>query len=463
MPNTWQFVDSPTASPTVLLNMNDGSTWKTLGGEFFKLPSPPLKRSIATNAMTDGGVLTSAAYDLRTLVFTLDLCATTDSGRIAQLNALKAELAKPTNLIMHQLQTASFPVFFRTYRSDEYTVDTEISQLFWRVSCEVLAEPFAIGIRRDLPSVTVSNDPATGTNPTRFDLTGIVGDAPTPAFAQIVLAGGAGARLVLATRSNNPSGVTVVAQAEAGVMGTDTSVQANDAAMSGAGSNYTRTTFATSSILVNRVTVTIPSGSDQTALRGRYRIFVRVRASAGGSTYTLRYRLNSGGSDFATGPLVNYTGSTTPATLDLGVIDYPPPGPSPITLGYSGLQAAYAGRDTVIQASRNSGTASLDIDYVYAMPADERMCSVQQVANLGSLILDGPNDATYGMAAGSTPFGATRVVDNAGGLTPRIGGLPLLVPGVTNRWYLLATKAGVTATSTVNISYWPRWREVATS
>ena len=78
-------------------------------------------------------------------------------------------------------------------------------------------------------------------------------------------------------------------------------------------------------------------------------------------------------------------------------------------------------------------------------------------------MLDGPNDMTYGMSSGSTPFGSTRTIDNAGGIVSRIGGIPQLVPSVTNRWYLLRTTATVSTTTTVDVSYWPRWREVATS
>src|SRR5690349_19098135 len=114
MPTTWKFVDQPVASPNVLLDMNDGNTWKCLGGDFFKLPSPPLKRSIAANMMVDGAMLSAAAYEPRTLSFTLELTAATEAGREAQVDALKAQLAKPTNLLMFQSELSANPVFFRT-------------------------------------------------------------------------------------------------------------------------------------------------------------------------------------------------------------------------------------------------------------------------------------------------------------------------------------------------------------
>ena len=467
MLNTWKFVDQPTANPTVLLDMNDGVTWRTLGGDDFKLPSPPLKRSIVSSPMVDGAMLSAAAYDPRTLTFTLDLLGTTDTARIAQLDALKAELAKPANLIMHQLATAAFPVFFRTLRSDGYVVDTEISTNFWRVSCDVLAEPFAIGARRDLSTVTVTNNPASGTNPILWDITGIFGDAPTPAFVKIGTALGAGSPVMLSQRTvNNPTAVTVFAQCEAGTMGTDTTVQATDANMSGAGSNFTRTTFSTIA-LTTRVTVTVPTATDAAALRGRYRVFVRVRTSAAGSNYSLRYVQNATGPDVVNGPVVSFgsLANTEFRHVDLGVIEFPTAGPYPATMGYSGLPAQMVTQALGIQAGRTSGTATLDMDYVYLMPADERFMVAARNATQAnsSLIIDGPNEMAYGQPSGATPFGSTRTVDNAGGMAFLFGGAPMLVPNVTNRWHMIRGSSAISVTSAVDVSYWPRWREVATS
>ena len=460
MPTVWKFVDSPTASPSVFLDMNDGVAMKTLGGDFFSIPSPPLRQSFVTNPMNDGAQLSSSAYDNRVLSFTLELTGSSETARIAQLTALKAELSKPTNLLMYQSQLASYPVFFRTMRSDEYTVDNQfVPGQAWRVSCTVTAEPYAIGVRRDLSAVTVTNDPANGTNPARFDITGIVGDSPTPAFVQ--LSGlGAGGTAILAQRTiNSPTALTHFAQAESATLGTDTTTWSNAAMSGGSG---TSTTFGTTG-LVTRLTLTIPTASSAAALRGRYRVWARVHTGGTSADYVIRYVQNPGaGQDSINGPSTPYHATTTWEHIDLGVIDFPAI-PMPSAVGYSGLAPGAATASLAIQASRSGGLDNLDIDYVALMPADERSCEVHQVTAVNSLILDGPADMAYGLASGSTPFGATRVVDNLGGLTPRTGGFPMLVPGVTNRWYLLVAKGAITATTTVTVSYWPRWREVATS
>ena len=616
-PTTWKFVDQPVASPSVLLDMNNGSTWKTLGGEFFKLPSPPLKRSIAQNAMSDGGIVSSAAYDLRTLDFTLELTGATEAARETQMDALKAQLAKPTNLLMYQSSLSANPVFFRTLRSDEYVLDREfIPGQAWRVECHLLAEPFAIGIRRDFASKVVLNDPAnssaalnsntsfevdttgwtgiggtlvrdtaqfhagvasakitpdgvtatvridsalvavtggmpyraqawvrnavartvncninwydsgstyistssgsvsvaantwtfvatdmiapanaafasiiptlTGTpaasdilwadevelravpsgNATFFDLTGIVGDSPTPAFSRVV-ASGAAPTLFLAQRTTgNPANLVVYAPAETGTLGTDTTVQANDANMSGAGSNFVRTTFATAS-LTTRLTVTVPNGSNPAELRGRFRVLLKMRTSATGSNYSARYIQNPSGANSTNGPIITWdSASIVAGVIDLGIVEFPGPGAVPAAgLGYSGLAAAYAPQSLAIQVARNSGAVNLDMDYVYLLPADERSAQFRRTLTVANsyTVIDGPNEMAYAMPPSTTPFGSTRTVDSAGALTSYFGGFPMLVPGVTNRWYVLIGGQEATVTSTWDVSYWPRWREVATS
>jgi hypothetical protein len=456
---TWKFVDQPIASPSVLFDMNNGTTTRILdpGPE---MPAPPLRRSVAQNAMTDGGILTSAAYDLRELKFTVWLNGAGQAAQIAQLDALKRELAKPSNLLMFMPPGGSNPVFFRTIRSDDYLPDYQgAASVNWKIQCSVLAEPFAIGIRRDLTQVTITNDPASGTNPTRWDISGssIVGDSPTPAFMRISNLGAGGTAIVSQRTVNNPTALTVFGQTESATLGTDTTTWSNAAMSGGSG---TATSFATAS-MVTRLTFTLPTASSSDALRGRYRVFLRVHTGGTTADYVIRYRQGGTGNS-SYGPLTSYHANTIWQFLDLGVIDFPQ-FQAPTSIGYSGLTPGYATANLEIQASRSSGLDNLDMDYVYLIPADERLCSVSQVNATGYVVLDGPNDMAYGMASGTTPFGATRTVDNAGGLIPRFGGIPTLVPGVTNRMYMLIDKGAVTATTTVDVSYWPRWREVATS
>ena len=465
--SVWKFVDRPEAAPTVLLDMNDGDTW-SVKREGFDISPPPLRRSVVSNNLMDGGTVTSTNYDLRELRFSLILSAATEDGRNAQLKSLEAELAKPANLIMFQHKDSSFPVFFRTLRSDNPVYNREWAPSAWQVDCSVLAEPYAIGTRHDIVTgATVNNDPAAAANPTRLDITGVRGDSPAPALAQFSVAGGfnAGSTFTLAQRSHgDPTALTLFAQAEAGALGTDTTVQPNDADMSGAGSNFVRCTFATDNNLTTRLTVTVPTATVASELRGRYRVYVRLRRTGTTSAFNMRCRV--GGTNPTNGPLTLWaTNMPNPLwMLDLGTVDLPAAGAVPPAIGYGGQPAGFTPLTLEIQAQRTSGTSNLDIDYIYLFPADEAQCSVRQTASVGSLVIDGPNDTVYGMAAGSSPTDpVNRTIDNGGGLMPRQGGLPMLVPGTTNRWLIVRPDQFKTATSTWSVSYWPRWREVATS
>jgi hypothetical protein len=611
---TWKFVDQPVSSPTVLLDMNNGTTARIQG---LQMPAPPLKRSIATNAMTDGGIVSSAAYDLRELKFTAFLNGPDLTSKIAQLDALKRELSKPSNLLMFAPPGGSNPVFFQTVRSDDYLPDYQgAARAEWYIQCTVLAQPFAIGIRHDITSgLVVTNDPMatgsalnsntsfetntagwtgiggtltrttaqfhsgvasgtitpdgvtatvridsanvavtggatyraqgwvrcavarsislninwydsgsnyittgtgtisvaattwtfiatdmiapsnaafgniiptmTGTPPatnvlwvdevelrqasvngaTFFDVTGVRGDSPSPAFVRVALGSGTFPTFFWSQRTaNNPPALTLFAQAEAGTVGTDTTVQANDTNMSGAGSNFVRTTFTTAT-LTTRLTVTVPTSTDPAALRGRYRVLAKVRMSAGGSNFTMRYVQNPAGTNPTNGGLNSFDSSAAITTVDLGIVEFGGPGATPATIGFSGLSAGFATQTLGIQIGRNSGTATLDMDYIYLLPADERSSQFRRAnwAASSYLVIDGPQELAYGMASGTSAFGATRTVDNAGGLASYLGGFPMLVPGVTNRWYTLIGPQAASAASTWDVSYWPRWREVATS
>ncbi len=465
MVSTWKFVDAPTASPATLLDMHNGDTWKVLRDDF-DLSPPVLRRTVASNTLADGGLVTSASYDLRELKFTLQLATSTEDLRNQQLKDLEAELSKPSNLLMYQATGSSFPVFFRTLRSDTFDLDKQfIAEKAWRVQCSVLAEPFAIGVRHDIvSSLTLTNDPASGTNASKFDITGVRGDSPSPAFVRFTSLG-AGAVLTLAQRTvNNPTAVTVFAQAESATLGTDTTVATVADSSGGASNNAATCSFATNTSMTTRLTMSLPTASSAEAVKGRYRVRARVRASATSTTFTLRWQV--AGINTVYGPTVTYTAATSYTLLDLGVIEIPTVTTVPPQIGYSALAATgYTLSSLLIQAARTSGAASLNIDYVYLVPADERLVEVSQRAAISSgfVCLDGPNTLAYGMASGTTPFGGTRTINNDQGVVPFIGGLPMLVPGVTNRWYGLVTAGAVTATTTVDVSYWPRWREVATA
>jgi hypothetical protein len=392
------------------------------------------------------------------LVFSLNIAGTTDLQRTQKLNQILGAIAKP-GLIMYKASSTMEPIFFRTFRSDTYSIDKEGKREAWTIHLNVTAQPFAIGLRRQLPSVTVGNDPAvlTPNAPTYWDFTGIVGDVPAPAVMRMTSVLNS---LMTWRTQNNPTALNHWIQAESGTLGTDTA----SAVLAGAsGGNAASVAFTTQAGLVNRATYTIPTASPSEAIRGKYRLLVRAKPSASGAAFLLQYQQNPSGS-WSNGSLTALRPTATDWTVvDLGLIEFPA-FPAPTGIGYSNLGPEIGVSEVAVRVQRLSGTGSLYLDYIYLLPASEGFCNISISGAAPWLILDGPNDMTYGMASGSTPFGSGRVVDNAGALSPRFGTLPTLTPGVTNRFYFLRTDNTAT-TSTVDIStyYWPQWRAVPTS
>lgn len=466
MPNiVWKFVDQPVASPTTLFDMNrqDHSVIIDFDAPF-NVDSPVLRRNFSSSALQDGALLTSSAFENRVLEFTLAL-----SGTFVQKAALLAQLdeqmAQPENLLMYQIDPSLGPVFFRTMQADEYKFVHKGGRAeAWRVTCQVFAEPFAIGPRVDhTVGAVITNDPASGANPARLDLSGILGDVPSPAFIRTTSPGFLN-HIYIAQRTRYPTELTHFKQAETFTMGSDTAVWTAPSDASGAGNNMTATTFATVSPFSDRLTNGVFTATDPRAFRGRYRVMARIGTGTNGSIYTIAFRHDRAETTMTSKRVQHKFASTTPRRLlDLGILAWPPYD-APAQVGHSRLEPAIEPIDIDIAAQRNSSAGNLDFDYVYLLPADERMCivGVSSGNSGGFLILDGPNDSTYMMPSGTTAFGATRTINNDGGLAVRLGSIPELVPGKTNRWHILQAGASSTATLTMDVSYWPRWKEVPT-
>ncbi|MCX4468716.1 hypothetical protein OOK41_00020 [Micromonospora sp. NBC_01655] len=110
--------------------------------------------------LTDGATVTAAVYDNRTLRLRLELIVSSADTAASRLQALSRELDRPTNVLRWQPGTTA-PVFFRTLRSPINRI-TEVagSTMLRLVDVDILAEPFAYGLRETLAPVTVPNNPA---------------------------------------------------------------------------------------------------------------------------------------------------------------------------------------------------------------------------------------------------------------------------------------------------------------
>ena len=458
--DTIQFVDSIASSPTVRLDINDGTTWNC---NTFDPGLPRLRRAMSQNAMRDGGNVSSSTYDMRTLRLTLALVHTSEDNAATEVQKLARELDRTDNFIRYQPTGATKPVFFRTFRSDVSQLEhlTGAAKAFKKPSIEILAEPFALGLRETLGPFTVNNDPAAGSNGLFFDVTGVIGDIAAPAILQANHSSGTLERYgYLAVRQHGtPSSLTFFLQAESASLLTDTTNPGGgpDAVMSGAGvNNFVRTSFATAT-MTNRFTATISAKSVEA--RGRYRILVAARRSDNTSAMSMRVSSTGSGTPGSTVtlPLV-----TNRIIVDLGLFDARALAPDRV--GY-GADVATNKLVVTVQAARASGTGTLDFDYIAAIPADESMLLWDVTTDsLGSFVFDGVSQSVCVYETGVDPFTAGPYMSALSVATPFAvsGGFPSLEPNQTNRFYMVTIEETNTNhvkgdSNVVSVHYWPRY------
>lgn len=457
------FVDSIAASPTYRLNVNDGTTINTLSETSFGMPE--LERAVANTLLYDGAVVPASAYGNRLIQLELEFPEQDLDTVATRLQSLARELDRQTNILRYRAGTTS-PVFFRTMRSSVGSMTWDpIAQ---RASVSILAEPFGLGLQENIAGVTVNNDPAAGSNGLFADFTGIKGDVETPALIKFSgLSGGVFADIIMGTRRRGvPSSMPRFFQCESMTANVDTSTPGNDPLMSGAGSNYMRTTFATDTSLVFRLTASNFPAASGVEMRGTYRMYALLRAPGTG-TYSVQWTLGpaAGGVPVVSDVLPFTPNSgTLRSVIDLGQITFPV-GADPVTSGYSGVEKSMTGGQLQLWAARTSGTGSLDWDYIALVPDDGARgddyftFSLYGLATTMDVVADGPRDMVYPQDVAATTLPVWYAI-------PSSGRIPHLTPNQTNRWVLLRPdRAGVdnnygdvkSRTTTVTVSYWPRY------
>lgn len=456
-----QFVSSVDADPTIRLDVDDQRTWRLLtSGTEIGLPA--LNRSVVSTMLADGVNVPAAAYGSRTITLSLMILDNDADAAATQLQRLTRELDRPVNYLRWQPGTGE-PVFFRLLRGEMSNV--AFDPVTKRVLATLLAEPFAYGLRETLSPVTVYNDPAAPANGMYLDVTGVKGDLETPAFieSQTIVTTGSGVSLFATRRRGDPSTLPFVLQAEEMTQVTDTTVQANDAAFSGAGSNWSQCTFATSAPMAVRLDLSELSGLwpavPSVDNRGTYRVFIRVRRNNGTSnSVRLRMQWGVSGQRFIGDTISSWSSPSTQfALVDLGKLTLPTTA-DPIRVGVSGEEVPVRGLIALeIEAERISGTSNLDIDYVMFVPADDGYLFYDHPSGSSSnhtTVVDGVNEAIYQLR---TDEGAIANVEPI-----MVGGrFPMLSPGETNRLvFARMVNYGdddIADTTDITVSYWPRY------
>ncbi len=459
-----QFVDRVGTGAVQRLNLNDGQKLTLLAGPDQRpgpdFSPPALKRAVVNTLLAEGATIPASAYDNRIIRLPLRVTACDEEEMAEILETLHRELDRGQNILKWHPTYNSKPVYFRTFRSPDYRLDQTVEgRGELRATLTILAEPFAYGDRVDGATITINNDPAHAVNPMRYDVTGVMGDVPTPAYLEggQVAVGLTGLQCLIAVRRHGTPGGFYVFQAEdAGALGADTTVQANSPLMSGAGNNWCRTTFATDITLVTRLDAPNCPGGIASSLeyRGTYRVFARVQKTVAGDDIAVQMGYIVTPVQIVNN-IVTLPNIATPQLVDLGLLPVPG-GAGPENIGYSGIAAVPQSVRCLFRASRAAGTGNLDWDYVLFVPADEELCIVDWPAGIGAdagYMWDGPNDEVFKRS------GLNATIQSVGGIA-RVGTIPLFTPDQTNRLAFIrqiGTADAIADTTDFIVSYWPRY------
>lgn len=458
-----QFVDSIAGSPTVRVDLNSLASGLLVAADGIDLSPPPLRRTVVSTMLTDGETVPAAAYGNRTLKIPIRLVGGTTDASATILQTLARELVRPINILKVQLNGATSPVFFRTFAAPDYALSMLRLLLGANtvITLEIMADPFALGLKETIADVTVTEDPAAGTNPMCWDITGVKGDVETPLVLTLpcgnLFDAGDPLSVIGVRRRGTVANVPFFIQAEAMTLGTDTTLPGADGAMSGSGSNYARCSFSTNANMVPRISLSTFPTVENADLRGRYRVFALLRKSASSGTVNAQLGYTASASPaLVQNDAVTADAVTGRCHLDLGLISFPT-GQDPIYDGYSNVDVLVKGRYLEVRAERVSGSASLDFDYLLFVPADDCMALIDwgdSLSTTDQFVVDGTHEIVYTQTTSFRVYGSKPSVV--------AGGFPLITPGVTNRVYWIR-RAGRGATVTksettvISAAYWPRY------
>ena len=443
-----QFVDRVGTGAVQRLNLNDGKKLTLMAGPDQRpgpdFSPPALKRAVVNTLMVEGASIPASAYDNRIIRLPLRVKACDEEEMAEILESLHRELDRGNNILKWHPTYNSRPVYFRTFRSPDYRLDqTMEGRGEMKVTLAIVAEPFAYGDYIEQTG-TIYNDPEAVANGIHFEIDAIEGDVPTPLYLHFL--GSTTQKIVLAARRHGTP-TLYWRQCEAMTQGTDTTTQPNDATMSGAGQNFSRTTFVAPADAIRLTWVIAPAAGSSVEYRGVYRAFIRVRRSDNTSDIEARI-------DIALGE-VEVDWVTIPQNLlhqmvDLGLFRLPL-GSDPVYDGYRNVMLAARSETIRVRARRTAGAGTIDWDYMVLVPADEELAIAGFDAGGVARVFDGPNDMAHdGDLAGLAVGGV---------FTPLVGSIPLVTPDQTNLYvvlYGLDVYNGLTDTLVYTARYWPR-------
>lgn len=449
-----KFVDAPAVGATVRLDLNPGTSAASGNGiveEGFSFGAPELEGEPGA---------TGRRWGSRRLTIPLEVVGNRATA-LAALAALSRELLRASNWLLFQPTASAKPIWFRTWMTQPGEISFENVRMAgtgddsrtsrWEIEVLLDADPWAYGERVTQAAFTINNDPQASTNACRFTLPAITGDAPTP--LRIRLTGdfrGDRSLLSVLPSAQNPSGQI---QPIWTTNGTDTVSNADATA---SGGTTAQISFATNANLAFRMGFV-----GETARHGAYRMIARVRSSTSATVLvqikpTTASPMVLAESTFAVTNSWNY--------VSLGTFDWPPGGRVEddfLTTNSSNLALS-------LLASRIGGAGNLNVDMLVMIPVNIDEDDAE------TLIINHPTSSST--AAATYVDGDTRSVRlvSSGDLALpasttgyQEGEFPHGVPGTTNVMRFFRTMTldsggdDLTASTSITVSYMPRWLYLA--
>jgi hypothetical protein len=482
-----RFVNSIAASPTVDLDLNLGQPFVTKREDF----------TAGIPGYSGDPLSVGVKWGYRTLTLVTQAWGSNTTALTAY-SALAKQVTQD-NLLMVQLDVATPPVFFRTYKTQPSELDmsgaiTDASgRSYYRLSVQLTADHAAYGLP-ETGSVTISNDPASGTNKCFYEWpVAVKGDLETPLYLEAAtsdvrgqtrllssqaLTGGATQTgpVLIQVNTLTHGGAVAGGVAPVGTLVDNT----GDAAM--AGGNYTRYTGSASDDgSVAPVSLLYGVNLLPGTLVGDYRVFMRVRCGATADLWSFSIaQLSAASPNYAlyTGDIVSYVRDTTgPHWLDMQTIFRFPFGAPPVD-PISVFDVAYTNPGVSFAVMMNTDAVAaktIDFDCLLLVPVGlDQAVATRYATTAYDKSLPG---STY-KAAWNGASDTRYLIDGSGNYSPAIapkadGGLPTLVPGMDNSIHYLQhigtgvndpRTSGTTGTNDVLTNstaltwkYWPRY------
>lgn len=453
-----RWVDSVSSTAGVRMDL-ENSYW-TVRFDATSTPTPQMEDQRSSSMLADGELISASVYKNRTVHLDLLLKAPTASIAATEIQRLQRELDRDTNVLMWQPDTRLPAWYFRTYRGPDVTSDLDFGLVLHQFQIAIEAESFALGERVDLGSMTVSFDPAAADNPCYLDLAGIKGDVDTPLYITTADTKFSARRIAMATRRRGtPANMRWYRHASTLSPAVDAAQSTGGQAQGASGAPIVKVNFATTPANTTRLSGTFPAATQGSAdWAGTYRVFARLRLNINS---VVNVQLATGTTVASRNQKVTLDQATAGSfiTVDLGLVHLP--------VANAGRNAGYGpahpvgGSTLYLLMERLSGTSTVDIDFMFLMPADEDYALVQfpQITNGSQAVMDGPNGDVYSQNQNGELEGPTGAVVPYADAT-----LPSVSPSaLTNRVFLLTgLEAGALTTpisgqAVVDLAYWPRY------